>query len=180
MSDVVSGQTGSVVPFVRGEPRVAHDEATKAICRAVYQTSGARSPAHTERMAARILEPMGLPVPARQTIWEWSRLEHWAEGADEWLRQDAEGIARQVKLTWLSALVAAGQVTLDIITGVDERDLNERILSMKTSELILRAQERVPALFAYLPPAVVADTDDLSRDEKEARARRGLVQRKNA
>jgi hypothetical protein len=130
-------------------------------------------------MAARILEPMGLPVPARQTIWEWSRVEHWAEGADEWLRQDAEGIARQVKLTWLSSLVAAGQVTLDIITGVDQRDLNERILSMKTSELILRAQERIPAIFAYVPPERAQENGDLSRDEKEARARGALVRRKN-
>lgn len=168
---------GEVVPFRRGEPGVAHADETRTLALIVYATGGARSPAAVERLLPPYLEPLGLPVPTRQTIACWAREEDWNRQADDlWRARPSMGFEEMQRLTIGTALVLA-KAMHDMATGVDERPLDERILATKQYEIGMRVLERIPALGQYAPPTPPRDIEAMSQDEGEALAKQRLVRR---
>lgn len=168
----------SVVPAGRGQAGVPHSEETRALCREVYGGAGNRSPARTEKLVAPILEAMRLPIPMAQTIADWARDENWREWADELARAHPDRLRQELQRTWQAVMIVAGHTFLDMMTGLDSRDIEERVLATKQVEIAFRTVRDFPLLGRYDPPEKAIDTSELPRDEREALARQALVQRK--
>src|SRR5262245_9750213 len=120
MSDNLSPtrESGDIVSFVRGAPRIPHPDETKTLALVLYATAGARSPAAVERLLPSYLESMGLPVPTRQTIATWAREEDWPARSDDlWRAHPSMGFEEMQRLTVGTALVLAKSMH-DMATGV--------------------------------------------------------------
>lgn len=165
---------GEIVPFLRGEPRVPHADETKTLALILYATSGARSPAAVEKLLPSYLEPMGLPTPTRQAIARWAREENWNGQADDlWRSRPTMFLDELARLTTGTLLVLAKQMH-DMATGLDTRPIEERMLTTKQYEVGMRVAKDVPRATTYVPPQAEVQTDGMSRDEIEARARQAL------
>lgn len=177
MSTESSGDMGKMVAFVRGIPGVAHTEQVKQACLFVFCTSGGRSPARTEKMVARVLEPLGLAVPARQTIAEWANEENWHRHANDVWRHNSGQVMVDTQAAGVAALAASMQNMADLATGVDQRPIEERMVTIAAHKVIVQAARDLPGLTRVTPPEDVTDSAAKDRDEGEAQAKSAMIQR---
>ena len=140
-----------------------HTDQVKHTCLFVYCTSGGRSAARTERMAARILEPLGLAVPSRQTIAEWANAEDWQRRANDVWRHNQMQVMVDTQAAAVAALAASMQNMADLVTGVDERPIEERMVTIAAHKVIVQAARDLPGLTRVTPPDEPKDEPAVSR-----------------
>ena len=174
MSNDSDGDTGTVVPFVRGDAQVRHDDETKVRCFVLYGTMAGRNCAAVERLIAEEYDGTGLPVPTRAAIARWAADERWAEQADDMWRSTKARTLFELQVMAASNAMLAQKRKQDVLLGrYDGREMTGA-LHLKAAELSDRFIERVLPLASIHAPEPERDTSGMSRDEKEALARKAM------
>lgn len=180
MTDETRSHIGEIVPL-RGDARpagFAYDDETRARCFVLFATFAARNCAATARLYEQEVTALGLPAPDVRTIQLWAADEDWNGQADTLWRNTKGRTAYELQILSMANTMQATKALHDILTGGDQRDLNERIVTLKAVEVAMKNRERLPELARIEPPEQTVDTDSMSREEQEAHATAAIARKK--
>lgn len=167
----------AIVPLPRPNRAIGapYDDETRVRCFVLYATFAARNCAKTAKLYANEVKALGLPVPDHSTIKRWAADEDWYHQADDMWRASKGRTPYELQLL-TAANTMQGQYALhDILTGMDDRPVEERLITLKAIEVAMKTRERVPDLARVEPPDVETDTRDMTRDEREALAKQAIA-----
>lgn len=167
----------AIVPLTRDKNLdvARYDDETRMRCYVIYATFAARNCAKTVRLYANEVHALGLPVPDVATVKRWAADDDWYHQADDMWRSSKGRTPYELQLL-TAANTMQGQYALhDILTGQDERPIEERLVTLKAIEVAMKTRERVPDLARVEPPEPDTIDDDLPREEREAIAMRAVA-----
>jgi hypothetical protein len=164
-----------IVPLVRGDPYVPFSDDVRARCFVHFATDAARNCAHVERLMAAELEGTDEPIPTRQTIAAWAREDGWHRQADDLMRSTRDWTREQIQVYVFANALLGQRRRHEVLLGI-VTDPAQAAMYLKAGELSDRFIERVLPLTAIRPPEhEAADTSELPREEREARARAAVA-----
>jgi hypothetical protein len=180
VSDETRKHIYELAPVERGSvvKGFAYDDETRARCFVLYATFAARNCAKTARLYEQEVKALGLPAPDVRTIQLWAADDDWYGQADDFWRHSKGRTPYELQILSSANTMQAQQALHDILTGADERDLNERLITLKAIEVAMKARERLPELARIEPPEQTADTASMSREEQEAHATAAISRKK--
>lgn len=169
-----------IVPL-RREVRPAgfvYDDETRVRCFVLFATMGARNCAATARLFANEVEGLDIRAPDARTIQLWAAEDDWNGQADN-LWRNTKGRDLQELRHLASANTLLSQKAMhDILTGLDRRSVEERLITLKAIEVTMRSRERLPELAKIEPPEETTIDEDKPRDQREAEALQAMVRGK--
>ncbi len=177
MSDERRSHIVEIVPApAESRPaRVAYDEETRARCFVLYATFAARNCAAVARLYAEEVKSLDLPAPDVRTLQHWANDEQWNAQADTLWRHTKGRTSYELQILSQANTMQGAKALHDILTGLDTRDLNERVITLKAIEVAMKAREKLPELARIEPPEETLDTDGLSKQDIEANAMNAIT-----
>lgn len=182
MTDESTGQKSRIVALRRSDrrPVAVYDDATRVRCFVIYATMAARNCAATARLYADEARAFGEHAPDADTVRRWAADDDWPGQVDN-LWRNTKGRTLQELQELASSNTLVGQKALhNILTGLDSRPIEERVLTLKAIEIAMKAREKLPELARVEPPEQERDTEGRTREELEAEAMAGIVRKKGA
>lgn len=158
--------------------RVVYDDEARVRCFVLFATFGARNCAAVARLYEQEVKTLGLPAPDVRTIQRWANDEDWNGQADN-LWRETKGRSNYELQILFQANTMQGQKALhNILTGMDERSIEERVVTLKAIEVAMRSRKELPELARIEPPEVKGeDQKDKPRDQREAEALAAITRR---
>lgn len=181
MSDETPRSMAAIVALPRetAPARTVYDDETRTRCFVLYATFGARNCAATARLYAAEVAALDLPVPDVSTIQRWAAEDRWQDQADGLWRNTRGRTPYELQILSMANTMLGQRALHDILSGVDERDVQERIVTLKAIEVAMRSREKLPELARVEPPAAgELETADMTREEREAEAKLALARPK--
>jgi hypothetical protein len=142
----------------------------------LWSTVGGRNAAATRRLLEQEAED-GDMVPTDRAIRKWAQQHGWAVRADRDVGQTKDQTLYELGVKWRALVLGSADVFLRAQTGGYAGREMEGALAVKASEIAMRQVEKGVIPLLVKPPEIEIETDDLSREEREALARQALVRR---
>jgi hypothetical protein len=171
VSDVERSNIRSIVPY---------DVETRTRCFVLYATFAARNCAAVQRLYAAEVASLEIPVPDVRTIQIWAAEDDWMRQADDLWRNTKGRTAYELQIISQANTMQGAKALHDILTGLDQRDATERVITLKAIEVALKAREKLPELSRIEPPEADIDTSDMPREEREALAMSSITRKKDS
>ena len=180
MSDETRKQMSDIVPLRRdvAPAGFAYDDETRVRCFILYATFAARNCAAVARLYASEVAGQDVPVPDTRTIQLWAAADDWSRQADDLWRNTKGRTSYELQILSQANTMMGAKALHDILTGADQRELNERIVTLKAIEVAMKAREKLPELARIEPPEDRDLDDDKPRDQREAEALSGIARTK--
>lgn len=179
---MVTDDTRSVakpVP-IRGEvvpARVTYEVDVRERCYELWSTRCARNYRAVERVYASQLDP-NTPTPTYETIRRWANQEGWEQRRrDDYERGHGETLY-DLQLDTLAIMRRHVDVMADAQSGAYDDNPAAGLVRLKPGEMAGKIIERGVLPLMPKPRELPADTSDMPRDEREQKARQGIVRTK--
>ena len=117
-------------------------------------------------------------MPDTRTIQLWAAADDWSRQADDLWRNTKGRTSYELQILSQANTMMGAKALHDILTGADQRELNERIVTLKAIEVAMKAREKLPELARIEPPEDRDLDDDKPRDQREAEALSGIARTK--
>lgn len=158
-----------------------YDAETRARCFVLFATFGARNCSATARLYAAEVQREGLSAPDVRTIQIWANDDDWNRQADDLWRATKGRSNYELQVLFVANTMLSQKALHAILTGEDERDLNERIITLKAIETAMKSRERLPELARIEPPDQLGTDDEHApREEREAKAMSAITRKKGS
>jgi hypothetical protein len=140
----------------------------------LWSTVAGRNASATRRLLIEEAED-GDMLPTEQAIRRWAKHHAWDVRADMQIRDTKDVTAYQLGVKWRAIMLGGADVLIKAQTGGYAGREMEGALAVKATEIGIRVIERGVLPLVVQPPIEEnADTEGMSRDEIEARARQAL------
>ncbi len=143
-------------------------------CYALWATKAGMNASATVRYYQGEVED-GVPVPTPQAVRKWAREQGWRQRRiDDYTQNHGERLY-DLQSKYLAVMDGHADVMLEAQAGAYDDNPAAGIVRLKPGELVTKVIER--GILPLMPAVTAAevDTDDMSRDEREAIAKQAIA-----